>query len=145
MIHRELKSLKIKISTNIKLVDFLDITLDQFSTLMENNVNTSYIHPDSNQTLSVIQYIPSFVQRKIINHSLEKMCLINIAVSRIKFQRIIVRIALKASLENMKMIQRKEIGRTFGTLPLFNHLVSTKLDHKFLCLIDIFLNVTLLV
>lgn len=78
--------LKVKINTNIKQVNFLELMLDlvndNFQHYMKNNANPIYIHPNSNPPSSVIQHIPASVKCTISNQS-SKMCLRNIAVCTI--------------------------------------------------------------
>lgn len=72
---------KCKITTKVKRVDFVDVTLKLvnhvFQIYVKNNENTIYIHPKSNQTLFVIKHIPSSVKRRISKHSSDKDVLDN--------------------------------------------------------------------
>lgn len=60
LIHREFKSFnhKVKINTNLKIVDFIDVTLalvnNVFQPYMKTNANPIYIHPNSNHPPSDI-------------------------------------------------------------------------------------------
>lgn len=76
LIHRVFKCLhlRVKINSNIRQVDFLDITLNlvlnNFQPFLKNNV--SPINPNSNHPTSVIKHIPSSVERHINQHSSSK-------------------------------------------------------------------------
>lgn len=77
-IHRVFKSLhlKVKINSNIKQVDFLDVTLNlhlnNFQPFLKNNANPIYINPNYNHPTPVIKHIPSSVERRINKHSSSK-------------------------------------------------------------------------
>ena len=71
----ELKSmgLKIEISTNLKIVNFLDVTLNltntTFKPYMKENSKTIYINTKSNHPPAVIKQIPKSIQKRLSTNS----------------------------------------------------------------------------
>lgn len=75
MIHRELKDLglKTKLTTNIKQVDFLDVTFDlmnsSYQPYVKTDSNPVYVHHNSNHPKSVIKHIHSSIEFRSVNFS----------------------------------------------------------------------------
>lgn len=78
MIHRELKGLDltVKITTNIKQVDFLDVTVSlnnsSFQPIMKANPKAVYLRPNFNHSRPVIKQIRSSIEFRISADSYSK-------------------------------------------------------------------------
>ena len=60
---------KIEISSNIKIVNFLDVTLDlsnnSYKPFIKTNLNPSYININSNHPKNIIKQVPKAVNLRI--------------------------------------------------------------------------------
>lgn len=133
LIHREFKSFnrKVKININLKIVDFIDVTLalvnNAFQPYMKTNANPTYICPNSNHPPSVIKHIPSSIYYRISN----KLSSEDVFYKHSK----VYNIALKNSdykctdikyIKHSNSDHRNRNRKIISYSPPFNQMVSTK-------------------
>ena len=134
--------LKLIIKCNLKIVDFLDVTLNltdsTYKSYHKPNDEICYIHKESNQPLSIMKQLPISIETRrsklysnekvfnesvsIYRESLDKSCYNH----KLKFQ--------KTSTNNTQRRQRKRNTIWFNAP--FSKSVVTKISKTFLRLID---------
>ena len=123
---------KIEISSNIKIANFLDVTLDlsnnSYKPFIKPNQNPSYINVNSNHPRNIIKQIP-----KAVNLRIGKLCkwkdfkesskryieaLKNSGFNE-DFRYLKQNITTEFTKENNNYVQKIEKGKLYGLTPLF--------------------------
>lgn len=144
MIYRVFKDLGLRtiVTTNVRQVDFLDVTLDLanniFQPYVKVNSNPLYVHPNSNHPPSVIKHIPTSIEFRISANSYNKEVFnkhsdfYNSALKNSGYKNTTIQYKNPVNCNhNKKRRSRKVIWFT----PPFNVMVKTKLGRIFINLI----------
>jgi len=135
--------LKITIDTNLKQVNFLDVTLSlsdsKFWPYRKENDNLLYIHKYSNHPPTITKQLPSMIEKRISSLSCSEQEFsknkeaYNTAISKSGFQEEISYKPQSAAASRSKKRSRKRNILWFN--PPFNSAVRTDIGRKFLNLI----------
>ncbi|XP_047143824.1 leucine-rich repeat and coiled-coil domain-containing protein PF3D7_0703800 [Hydra vulgaris] len=134
-------NLLISIQCNIKIVNFLDVTLNlidsSYQPYCKPNNQLMYVHSESNHPPNIIKEIPRTIELRLLN----------MAVNEIVFNNSIIPYeeALRKSGYNSKLTyqlqinknqKRHRIRKIIWYNPPFSKNVETKIGNRFLALID---------
>ena len=133
--------LKITIQTNMKQVDFLDVTLNlnngEYSPYSKPNSKPTYIHIHSNHPPSIIKQIPKAVSKRLNNNS-HNTNIFNTAKE--PYEQALKESGYKENLtysqEKPKPKTKNRKRNTIWFNPPYNQTVTTNIGKQFLSLLD---------